>query len=140
MQTRHLSTCKSPNYMARTLTRRRFTMAAALSTISLTGCLDGIFAGRIPLAIMNKGNKTETITVELLRTDTDSMLLSETLTLDSGEEQEFEVGPIAAEGTYAVEYRGTGHRGENSISGTGVGGGEVVIGEEGEVQVFWIVA
>ena len=126
--------------MADTLTRRRILQTSALAAVSLSGCLEAISASPIPFNILNKSDQTETITVELFNTDTETVLLSETVTLNAGDKREFNVGPLETSATYTVEYRGTGHPGEDSIGGSGLHSGEVVIGEDGKIHVFWTVA
>lgn len=90
----------------------------------------------IPFEVVNRSKKSNTISVEFFEINTENVLLSETVELNSGDEREFEVGPIDSQTRYMVQYEVDDQTGDDPVSGSGLRGVEVRIEDDGEVQVY----
>jgi len=121
------------------LRRRQLLHVSTVATISVAGCLDVGIGGqpeRIPFRIVNRSDQAVTVAVEFSESDTDDVLLSETVELPPDGEREFEVGSIDAQARYKVQYEVGDRSGASSISGSGVRGVELTVKQNGDVHVY----
>lgn len=120
------------------LTRRQLLQVSTLAIVSVSGCLDVGFGGqpdRISFEVVNRSKQTKTITVEFFETNTDNVLLLETVELNPDDEREFKTGPIDSQTRYMIQYEVGAQTGDDSVPGSGLHGVEVRIEEDGNVRV-----
>lgn len=125
--------------MGHKLGRRQLLHVSTVATISVAGCLDVGIGGRperVPFEVVNQNGRTVTVAIEFSDSDTDDLLLSETVELPPDSEREFEVGSIDSQARYTVQYEVGDRSGESSISGSGVRGVELRIEQDGDVNVY----
>ena len=125
--------------MGDTLRRRKLLHVSTVASLSVAGCLDAGIGGQpksVPFEVVIHSDQTVTVAMESANSDTDDLLLSETVEVPSDSEREFEVGPIDSQAHYSVQYEVGDRSGASSISGSGVRGVEIKIEQDGDVNLY----
>jgi len=125
--------------MGDTLRRRQLLHVSTVASLSVSACLDTGIGGQpksVSFEVAIRSDQTVTVAMESANSDTDDLLLSETVEVPSDSEREFKIGPTDSQARYTVQYEVGDRSGASSISGTGVRSVELRIEQDGDVNVY----